>query len=837
MAVSGTNSLRNTALRGVSGIGSGIERDAIIEKMTLGTTTKIANHKKKMTSLSWKQEAFQTLSNKILELQDKYFAYSSGMNLKDASTFAKNQITAQGKTDIAKLVSATGSSDMLDSLTLRGVKQLSKKAVRQSGAKGESNIKTNIAGDIAGTTAADKVHTSSNLVGTELKFGNYSNGWKDHGKFTFPASYRADTDGDGKMEDITIDYTDTPENVVKQLNDYISRTGYKVKDNGTISFSHSGGGTTGNPDKITIHASGGLENYSIRETSSALTPLGFDSSLMSNADLSDGVSFNEFNTNVQSAGNTKDVNDTYITRQNMVEYLTGKKLTITLGGQKKEIDLIKSGESNSIRNLNDLKDLLNDRLTRAFGANKVQAVIDSATNSIEFKSGSDADSSQALTVNSNDFEIRKVLGIDENASTKVGKNSSIKNNLEKLIGYSAATPNGQAFLNSLASDGLVINGVKIEGITEDSTINEMLTKINNTKDAGVKASFIDATNQLTLIATESGTGRSITLNGVGEDIFGTTPVVSTGIAGINEDGQNAKIEVSYGNGDPFEIVSSNDTFNLDGLNITVTGPFGYKTVTKPDGTVVEELDPSEAVTFSAKADVDGIAERMAEFIEEYNELVKELNTQSTTRPDKSYGPLTDEQMDEMSETSIENWEKKAKQGLLFNNSTIRDLSMDLQGMLTTFMGTTGYDYEELRKMGIEISDDYLSGGLITFNEAKFKEAMTSEPEKVSEMFAGNGADKPGLAKLMEQTFTPYATKYASRNGNSYGRLIEEAGSEMIPLSISKNQIYKNLQDMQEELAKLQKRLSTEQDRYISQFTNMEKLINQLNSQSSWLQNM
>jgi len=54
-SVSGaTNSLGNTTLRGYGGLSSGIDRDSIIEQMTLGTQTKIANQNKSMTSLAWK---------------------------------------------------------------------------------------------------------------------------------------------------------------------------------------------------------------------------------------------------------------------------------------------------------------------------------------------------------------------------------------------------------------------------------------------------------------------------------------------------------------------------------------------------------------------------------------------------------------------------------------------------------------------------------------------------------------------------------------------------------------------------------------------------------------
>ena len=82
-SVSGaTSSLGNTSLRGYGGFGSGIDRDSIIEQMTAGTQSKITNQKNKMTSLGWKQEAFQAVSDKMLALQDNYFSFASGTNLR-----------------------------------------------------------------------------------------------------------------------------------------------------------------------------------------------------------------------------------------------------------------------------------------------------------------------------------------------------------------------------------------------------------------------------------------------------------------------------------------------------------------------------------------------------------------------------------------------------------------------------------------------------------------------------------------------------------------------------------------------------------------------------------
>ena len=103
--------------------------------------------------------------------------------------------------------------------------------------------------------------------------------------------------------------------------------------------------------------------------------------------------------------------------------------------------------------------------------------------------------------------------------------------------------------------------------------------------------------------------------------------------------------------------------------------------------------------------------------------------------------------------------------------------------------------------------------------------------------------RSGLAKTVENMFTPYATRIASKNRGSgsdkgsYGRLIEEAGSEKVPTSVMNNFIYDQIKEMNKKIETLQAQLKTKQERYIKQFTSMETLINQYNSQSSYLSNI
>lgn len=232
---------------------------------------------------------------------------------------------------------------------------------------------------------------------------------------------------------------------------------------------------------------------------------------------------------------------------------------------------------------------------------------------------------------------------------------------------------------------------------------------------------------------------------------------------------------------------------------------------------------------------------MKSFVEDFNKLITEINTQVTTYPDNSYGVLTDAQKAEMSESEIEKWEAKAKEGILYGDATMRNLSMDVQSVLTTLM-TSGASYADLEKIGITYSDDYLDGGTLVFNESAFKSAMESDPELVSNIMTGGGDVSKGLTTIVDEAFTPYATRYASKNSNgtssgTYGMLIEIAGTSKKPTTLYSNQIYTQLKSMNETLEALKQTLKTQEERYISQFTYMESMINQFNSQSSYLSNI
>lgn len=798
-----SSSLGNTALRGFGGLASGIDRDALIEQMTARTTSKITAKKQAMTKLEWKRDAYRSISNKIIDLQDNYLSYSATKSLKNSDFFAKNQVSVQGDPDYTKYISATGNADTASRVSVLGVNKLATSATLISGEKKTENEKDSAItlGGISASDFENKEVKTSNLSGTKLTFGTYSitdKQFTTEATFTFPTSYEKKLDN-GKTETVTIDYTASSDKIVEQLNEALDSQGFLGKDG------KSGIKFTLNGDQIQISQTPSITDKGkscvIRGTSSALKSLGFNSGNMNQDEIDNGISLKEFN------DHTSSFEAAAITKQPLSGYLKGKSISVSYGGQTKNIELI--GDKEEIKDFKAFKDSLQNKLDKAFGSGKV-TVGEGQNGSLTFTA---TDNKQTLQISADSKELQNALGITSTQSNKISTGSSLWENRVKL---GLGKYNTKEELND-ALKNFTVNGAKIDNITADTTVDGLLTAINNNKDAGVTATYLGSANKFVLSSNEKGKGREISLGADPDKKDDAANLIFGGDKKESHDGTDGEMSILY-NGVKTTITSSSNTFSIDGLDIRATNTFNTGSATAEGG-----------VSFTASADTEKVTETVKKFIEAYNAMIDEVRTQATTKPDSNYKPLTDDQKNEMNETSIKNWEDKAKEGILYNSSALKDLDNATQGIFSSMM-MNGVSYDDLEKIGISFSDDYTAGGKIVFDEEKFKTAMDSDPEKVSDLFTGTH----GIVNTIDSTLSTYATRYASKNGNSYGVLIEEAGSEKLSLTLTNNSIYKELKDMQETITNLQSQLSTEQDRYISQFTQMERLINQMNSQSSYL---
>lgn len=794
--LSGTTSSSLNGLKGYGGLASGLDRDSLIEGMTQGTTSKIYKQQQKKDLLQWEQNAIRGITDKMIGFADKYLStYSSSTNLFSNSFWGRNLITALGAN--SKYVSVSGTSSTADTLSILGVKQLARKA--QMTSKIPASDRTLETGAIDPL----EVQKAENLPGSTIKI-NYAD--KNY-TITLPSG----KDANGKEYKY-----DTVENIADSLNrafqDIEVGKGKKLSE--VLQVETSG-------DKIVFKDREKAGNIFKLTGGSALSYLGFK-------DKPDSE-FKELDITEQGLSSVRNITeDDIYTKTSFIDRIAEKELTFTYNGMSKSIKMptkeeLEKAQNNSAygatrkeRIMKKLTESMQGQLNDAFGAGrvKVEAKEVGGLYSLGFQTttpNGKMDQSSILAVSSGDVGL-----LGANGAFKMNYGESNRVNLDAKIAESGLA----GAQNMTSSKTIEINGKSIEVKAED-TVRTLMDKINES-DAGVQVTYQNSSDSFVFSATANGASGKINVGGDFANIFGAFNTTN---------GQDAIVTVKYAGSDQtVDLVRDSNSFKVDGMTISVNGEFGY---VKDEATGELKLDPSaEAVTFDAKVDEDKIVETVKKMVEEYNEIIELVNKETGTKPNRDYPPLTSAQKEELSESEIKAWEEKAKEGLLFNDNDLKGLSNSLRFVLSPA------DQAALKKIGLTTSSTTSDNGKLSFDESAFRAALKSDPEGVKEMFTkeavkdedGNVVSQAGIAVNMKTAFD----KYAKTLGEPKGILIERAGSIKSPASITQNAVYKQLEEIDARIESLQDTLKMEQDRYIKQFTALESVIAQMNSQSSWL---
>ena len=94
----------------------------------------------------------------------------------------------------------------------------------------------------------------------------------------------------------------------------------------------------------------------------------------------------------------------------------------------------------------------------------------------------------------------------------------------------------------------------------------------------------------------------------------------------------------------------------------------------------------------------------------------------------------------------------------------------------------------------------------------------------------NGAASDGLMASIQKV----TDRYAATTGDVKGILIEKAGSQYSPTAALDNTLLNQMKEIDEQIEKWQDKMSNKVDYYTNKFTQLEVLIQQMNSQSSTL---
>jgi len=392
-------------------------------------------------------------------------------------------------------------------------------------------------------------------------------------------------------------------------------------------------------------------------------------------------------------------------------------------------------------------------------------------------------------------------------------------------------------------------------IDEGMTVTDLVKKM---KEAGINANFDTKQQRFFLSSKESGEDNAFTIvekkirrdanNEIIKDENGKTKYFDID-EGVDENdtphdknvlhtlglGQVTKSTDEQGNttytydNEGFDGKADNNFIAATSALVTVNG-VDFKDNTNEievNGVtyMLNSANPNKEVKIEITKDTSKVYDQVKEFINEYNDVLKELNTVYSAKSAKDYDVLTDEQKEAMTEKQVEQWEKVIKDSLLRNDSTVSSLASTLRSSIYTNIKIDGKTYS-LSSIGITTSTDYSEKGLLHIHGDKDDTVYASDENKLQKMIDEDPE------KLME-----ILNGFAK---NLYDNLTNKMKSTSISSALTfynDKQMNKELTTYKKQISDWETKLSKMEDRYYKQFSAMESALSKLNAQATNIANM
>ncbi|GAB1477406.1 hypothetical protein MASR2M70_22440 [Bacillota bacterium] len=478
---------------------------------------------------------------------------------------------------------------------------------------------------------------------------------------------------------------------------------------------------------------------------------------------------------------------------NLLSSIGGKSISLTLDGRLRTLTFDEAFAQSVTADptAEGLKKALQAAVDKAFG------VTGSADRAINVSL-----SGNRLTISAQGSHLTvNAVGGDESTLNKLGLVSGQSNRL------SLDSSIGDSFLAASLSPGtdtfkFSINRIDFE-FRSDQTFNEIIREINNS-DAGVTLAYSSLSDKFSLTAKETGAGENIVTAEAQGNLLSALGLTAGGGAKVTY-GKNALLSV---NG--MSISRHSNNINIDGASVEL----------------LETTAPGAApINISFKDDSSSLREPMEKFLEDYNALIDLISGLVSEKADRNYQPLSDEQKSDMTEKQIEQWEAKAKTGILAGDSVLKGILTDLRTAMSSAAKTGGIRLSDIG-IGSGGYQDY--GKLKIIDEAKFTEALRSRISDISELFTSS---ENGLAQRVNSIIEANIKKTGTKDNR--GKLIMLAGVEL-STSDKENNITKLIEQSNKRIVSFQDRLKSEESRLWKRFTAMETALQRLNVQSSML---
>lgn len=354
-----------------------------------------------------------------------------------------------------------------------------------------------------------------------------------------------------------------------------------------------------------------------------------------------------------------------------------------------------------------------------------------------------------------------------------------------------------------------VNGVSISVDATGKTCKEFEKAVNDAltdaKVTDINFKFDESSKAFIVNSTKSGNDQTIKMDENSLNILNGKPQNPPDPLGKpvpihTFSGSDA--EILYNGG--IKVTSTTNSIEVNGLKLNITG-----TSTEP-------------ITISSVKDTDAIVNFAKEFVEEYNNLMDEINTLVSADSAKGYKPLTDEQRESMSDKEIELWEKKIKDSLLKNDPILKQVSSMMRNATgKKYDGIKNEKYDTLSEIGIA-TGNWSERGKLHLDEEKLRKAINDDSNAVAKLFTEVGKEIYGEPGGSGKEATGFQAMLKSNDLKSYGQLFND------------KLLDQNMRKMSETIKKAEAKYTRIENMYYKQFTAMEKMLNSLNSQSAWL---
>lgn len=327
--------------------------------------------------------------------------------------------------------------------------------------------------------------------------------------------------------------------------------------------------------------------------------------------------------------------------------------------------------------------------------------------------------------------------------------------------------------------------------------------------AGISANYDANQGRFYLSSKNTGTKNAFTVEV--KDASGAEDADARKALGLDlADGEAGKIAASDAkiiyNG--VEYVQSGNSFSINGLTIDVSAK-------------------GEEQSFSVDTDVDGIYDKVKNFVKEYNELITEMNKLYNADSSRGYEPLTSEEKDAMTEEDAKKWEDKIKDSLLRRDSTISTLLSSMRTTLNKSVAVTNADGTTTRyalsSFGIVTGGYTEKGQLHIYGNEDDPEYA----DKTDKLKAAISANPEALIK----TLTTLGSEMYTNLQKAQKGIVNVRSSMTF---YNDKQMDGEIKDLKKNVTSLQDKLTAEEDKYYKQFSAMETALARLQSQQNYI---